>query len=239
MPGGNRSGEFAASPNGRPDAPGTPDVKASNVNDNAAAKRGSGNGADKNAAGLDVTAGPPPAGAPVGENGGLIVQSPPLATKLAEPQQVATLTRPKINQIPENTNPEEAVFGGKRSYSLSLNMPNLASAGGSWVIRFAELAEDPAPGDLSAPVAIEKVDPKYPASMMRDGVEGSVTLYAVIRSDGSVGEVKVLRSLNDQLDENARAALAQWRFRPATKNGAPVDLEAVVTIPFKARALPF
>jgi TonB family protein len=133
----------------------------------------------------------------------------------------------------------DAVFNGKRYYTLTLNMPNLTSAGGSWVIRFAELNERPEKGELNAPVAIEKVDPKYPPDLVHDRVEGTVTLYAVIHSDGTVGSIRVLRGIDARLDENARVALSQWRFRPATKNGSAVDLEAVIQIPFKVRKLPF
>jgi protein TonB len=60
-----------------------------------------------------------------------------------------------------------------------------------------------------------------------------VILYAVIHSDGSVGEVKVLEGFDDRLNENARKALEQWHFRPGTKDGMPVDIEAVVRVPFK------
>ncbi len=68
-------------------------------------------------------------------------------------------------------------------------MPNLNSAGGSWVIRFAELNENHGnedKGELTAPVATQKVDPAYPLELMRRNVQGTVTLYAVIRNDGSV-----------------------------------------------------
>jgi protein TonB len=124
---------------------------------------------------------------------------------------------------------------------MSLNMPNLASAAGSWIIRFAEM--NPAPGtageNLSAPVAVYKVDPAYPATLARDRVEGVVVLYAVIHSDGSVGQIKVLQGVQDSLDENACTALQKWHFRPATKNGAPVELEAVIQVPFKAPRIGF
>ena len=69
--------------------------------------------------------------------------------------------------------------------------------------------------------------------LMRQNVQGTVTLYAVIRSDGSVGTVQVLRGIDDRLDEYARSALSRWRFQPATKNGKGVDLDAVVMIPFR------
>jgi TonB family protein len=116
---------------------------------------------------------------------------------------------------------------------MTLNMPNFNSAGGSWVIRFAELNENGDKGDLTAPAATQKVDPAYPMELMRQNVQGTVTLAAVIRSDGSVGDVRVLRGVDDRLDGYARVALARCRFRPATKNGTPVDLDAVVMIPFK------
>ncbi len=134
---------------------------------------------------------------------------------------------------------EDKVFGSKRFYSMTLNMPNLTSAGGSWIIRFAELDETSIKGDVTAPQAMLKVDPAYPAELMRDHIEGTVTLYAVIHKDGTVGEVRVLRGVEERLDQNAKVALSRWKFHPATKNGSAVELEAVVQIPFAVRKLPF
>jgi len=78
-----------------------------------------------------------------------------------------------------------------------------------------------------------------PSDLMQARVEGRVILYAVIHADGTVGEVRVLQSLDDRLDENAKKAIARWHFRPATKNGNPVDLEAVVQIPFAVKKSPY
>ena len=80
-----------------------------------------------------------------------------------------------------------------------------------------------------------KVDPAYPPEAIRERVEGTVTLYAVIHKDGTVGEVKVLKGVDERLDRNAQDALSRWHFQPATKNGSAVDLEAVVQIPFVAK----
>jgi TonB family protein len=118
---------------------------------------------------------------------------------------------------------------------MTLNMPNLTSAGGSWIVRFAELKETQDQSPLTAPVATLKVDPAYPADLLRHGIEGVVTLYAVIRADGAVSAVRVLHGVDAQLDASARAALQRWHFRPGRKNGNAVDLEAVVQIPFVAR----
>jgi TonB family protein len=128
----------------------------------------------------------------------------------------------------------DEVFGAKKYYTMSLNMPNLTSSSGTWIMRFAELGEVRTAGELTAPVAVTAVHPAYPTELIRDRVEGTVVLYAVIHSDGSVGDVRVLHGVDDRLDANARAALEQWRFRPGTKNGSAVDIEAVVQIPFVA-----
>jgi len=65
-------------------------------------------------------------------------------------------------------------------------------------------------------------------------IDGEVILYAVIRSDGSVDSIQLVKGIDEQLDGNAMRALAQWKFRPAERNGEAVSLEAIVHIPFHA-----
>ena len=135
------------------------------------------------------------------------------------------------------------MFGNRKIYSMSLNMPNLNSAGGSWIIRFAAIKAESASSnpasasaasdDLTSPVATSKVDPAYPLELMRQNVGGTVILYAVIHADGTVGNVRVLRSVDERIDRFASAAIAKWRFQPAAKNGTPVDVEATFWIPFR------
>lgn len=242
-PSGNRRGSFAATPEGKPGATGTPKIEGSD----AASSKGESTETNGKAA-----AGVPP-GLHVGSNphtneasavasgsagnGGGIGSSP--GQTVDRGTLMANATPPRITGTPRRSYPENAtslerqVFGDRRFYSMSLNMPNLNSAGGSWVVRFAELKDDNQQGELTAPVAINKVDPAYPLELMRHNVQGTVTLYAVIRSDGSVADVRVLQGVDDRLDEYARAALLKWRFHPATRNGTAVDLETVVMIPFK------
>jgi TonB family protein len=66
-------------------------------------------------------------------------------------------------------------------------------------------------------------------------VEGEVVLYAVIRRDGTVDSIQLVHGIDEQLDENAMQALSQWKFQPATRQGTPVELEAIVHIPFRLR----
>jgi TonB family protein len=243
-PAGNRRGNFATTPEGRRGASGAPGAKA-----------GSGK-ADERGAGK--TSGNVPSGLYVGKTSNttspVAGDSAPKDTYSVNPNLIAGMRPPRLpartSQPASNSklsDEERAVFGDRKFYSLSLNMPNLNSAGGSWIIRFAALKPDSgsnhpssnaaagnsASDDVSAPVATRKVDPAYPLELMRQNVAGTVILYGVIHTDGTVGSVRVLRSVDDQLDQFARKAIAKWQFQPATKNGTPVDVEATFWIPFR------
>ena len=115
---------------------------------------------------------------------------------------MANVAPPRVSKVPARSlqpetetklsEPERSVFGGRRFYSLTLNMPNLNSAGGSWVMHFVELKDAENQGELVAPTATQEVDPGYPLELMRQNVGGTVILYGVIHADGTVGSVRVL-----------------------------------------------
>ena len=105
---------------------------------------------------------------------------------------------------------------------MNVNMPNVNSATGSWVIRFSELHLTPGvslAGDVNAPVPLRKVDPKYIAAAAAERVEGTVRLFGVIRKDGHVGGIALVRQLDERLDRSAQEALAKWEFAPALRDG--------------------
>jgi protein TonB len=54
-----------------------------------------------------------------------------------------------------------------------------------------------------------------------------------IGTDGIPSDIRVSRSLQQDLDANAIAAVRQWRFRPAIREGAPVAINAQIEINFK------
>ena len=235
-PSGNRRGTFAATPEGHTGASGSPGTAAggSNVNGNPTRK-----GTGDLPAGLYV--GKNQNSSPAGSGGGTSTNSvnPNLLASSRPPRVSVPSSRPMPAENVANLSPaERAVFGDRKFYSVRLNMPNLNSSGGSWVIRFAERdresnAANPPNEDISQPMATRKVDPAYPLQLMHENVHGTVILYAVIRSDGTVGSVRVLRGVDRRLDQFASEALAQWQFQPAMKNGSPVDVEATFQIPFR------
>ncbi|MBI3696248.1 MAG: energy transducer TonB [Acidobacteria bacterium] len=122
---------------------------------------------------------------------------------------------------------------GSTVYTMAVDMPNITSYEGSWTLRFTELGGGSPDDVLTSPVAMHKVDPKYTASAAAEGIEGKVLLYAVIRRDGRVDQIRLVQGIDERLDTSAVAAFSKWEFQPATKNGQPVDLEAVVQIPFR------
>ena len=58
-------------------------------------------------------------------------------------------------------------------------------------------------------------------------------LAAVIGKDGKVDSVTILVHLDDRLDQSAQEAIGKWLFEPALRNGQPVDVDAVIEIPFR------
>ena len=79
-----------------------------------------------------------------------------------------------------------------------------------------------------------KVRPKYPEIARRAKIQGKVILQAIIRKDGSVSNITVLKSPGSKFgfDEQAIAAVRQWRYKPGLQNGKPVDVYFTVVVDF-------
>jgi protein TonB len=90
---------------------------------------------------------------------------------------------------------------------------------------------------VTLPSVIREVRPAYTADAMRAKVQGSVWLECIVMPDGSVGEVKVTRSLDPifGLDQEAIRAAKQWRFRPGMRQGEPVPVIITIELTFTLR----
>jgi len=83
------------------------------------------------------------------------------------------------------------------------------------------------------PEAIVKPPPKFTDDAIRNRISGVVLLYGIIRKDGRVDSLKVVRSLGYGLDEEALTTVAtKWKFRPAMKEGKPVDCYVTIEVSF-------
>ena len=99
---------------------------------------------------------------------------------------------------------------------------------------------EPASGVYSAvppggtqPEETSRVVPRYPAAARRAGVGGAVVVRGIVRRDGTIDNVEVIKDLPYGLGEEARRAVSRWRFRPATYRGEPIDVYYTVTVNFR------
>ena len=92
-------------------------------------------------------------------------------------------------------------------------------------------------GDVTNPVKIDEaaVKPTYPELARVARVEGDVILQAIIKADGSVGDLEVLRCTRPSMgfEEAAIEAVRQWRYEPALQNGKPVEVYFTIFVEFK------
>jgi TonB family protein len=90
---------------------------------------------------------------------------------------------------------------------------------------------------ITLPRVVREVKPAYTADAMRAKVQGSVWLECIVMPDGSVGEVKVTRSLDPifGLDQEAIKAAKMWRFSPGMRQGEPVPVIITIELTFTLR----
>jgi len=90
-------------------------------------------------------------------------------------------------------------------------------------------------GSVAPPRVLTQVRPAYTSEALLNRVQGSVTLELVVRANGSPSDIRVVRSLDPGLDEQAIGAVSQWRFVPGRLAGTPVDVAVIVVIDFLIR----
>ncbi|MCP1470571.1 protein TonB [Sphingobium sp. OAS761] len=157
---------------------------------------------------------PPPAAA---------VPPPPVAAEVVAPPPVVRTPVP-ISQ-PVQTVPDPVPVPVSAPPSVA---PSSMSAG----------AAPPAPpasvqgGDLATQMISGK-PPRYPLDSRRKKEQGTVILALTLGLDGTVESIDISRSSGfARLDNAARDAVRNWRWKPTLRGGAPVRVKGVVAIPF-------
>ena len=169
----------------------------------------------------DVAPPPPPA-----QSSAPVVNSN--AVPITEPETLAP-------EIPRDL-PDSALVGSDVIVGVESGVPGGVGEIGPPPARRVETPPQPPPpvrpgGTIRAPQKIHHVAPEYPDIARRARVSGVVILEALIAEDGSVRDVKVLRS-KPLLDEPAIEAVRRWRFTPTLLNGVPVQVIMTVTVTF-------
>jgi len=132
------------------------------------------------------------------------------------------------------------ILTGQQNYTVFIPMPS-----GRWTMQFSqrtlntgELHSNQASTVISIgnaliqPRPLHKVDPLLPEKENLPKIRGQVVVYAIIHIDGSLDKIRVVRSLHPTLDEQAIISLRQWKFKPAHRDGQPIEVEALFGIPF-------
>jgi TonB family protein len=94
-------------------------------------------------------------------------------------------------------------------------------------------ARDSAPKKISAPRVIHDPDPNYTKEARSHSINGRSLLTTVIDATGNPTQIAILDPLGMGLDEEAVAALQQWRFQPAMLNGKGIAVEIRIEIQFR------
>jgi len=97
------------------------------------------------------------------------------------------------------------------------------------------VSKDSVCDEITHPVVINKVNPKYPDEARREKVMGVVTLETVITEDGQVEKIEVLQSPDDRLSKASVDAVSQWTFEPALCDGRPVGVYYNLTLKFNLK----
>lgn len=146
-----------------------------------------------------------------------------------------------VSRVPANAVDHPTIgantFGGIHVEQRSSMPPDAARVHHAFTAATVSVEERTAASLPPTPVrrAVEilyKPEPGYTPAARERGVEGEVWLAVVFGRDAKLTVQRVVRGLGFGLDESAIASARAVRFRPAERNGVPVDLEAVLSVRF-------
>ena len=86
--------------------------------------------------------------------------------------------------------------------------------------------------DSTGPVLLFKVEPEFSEEASKAKLQGVVTLYAEVDTNGRLQNIRVTRGLGLGLEDKAIEAVKQWRFRPGYRDGKPVVEAAIIEVNF-------
>jgi TonB family protein len=159
----------------------------------------------------------------------------PPQPKLANPRELA-LSRP-VAKPPDAAAAQlvaPSIFDGitppigsltDRLPTSGPDMPGIVSPSGPVTNRAAT---------LQSAVLLQRVAPVYPTTALQARVQGEVSVNATIGKDGVPKDLKTIKG-DERLVPAAFAAIRQWRYRPATLGGVPIETQAVVTVSFELK----
>jgi TonB family protein len=86
---------------------------------------------------------------------------------------------------------------------------------------------------ITEPHPVRETRPDYPVDLLRQRVEGTVLLDAVVATDGTVSQVRTIFARQPEFGPAAEKAIRQWRFKPAAREGKPVAALVLIEMEFR------
>jgi TonB family protein len=138
-------------------------------------------------------------------------------------------------QPPKLTMPQESLARTNAEDNSQTQTLSALGHGAQAGLPYGTLSSGPFSGNEIRPaLPVATSDPvAYPWELPDS--EGNVVVEIVIDTHGDIVAKKVLQSLGSQLDEKVLIALGNWRFQPATRNGAPIASKQDAVFHFRAR----
>jgi TonB family protein len=93
----------------------------------------------------------------------------------------------------------------------------------------------PCDPDVTVPKVKKEAKPQYTQRALQERIEGTVLMQVVVEADGTVGGMRVVRSLHRDLDKEALDATHRWRFEPGTFQGHPAAVVVTMEMTFTLR----
>jgi protein TonB len=189
---------------------------------------------------------PPPLGNP---NGGARPQTQP-AVKPPAPQPTNQVTAPAT--VPETVTPLESSGTGDANTNPSGTVEGPTGVPWGTEHSIGDLDAPPVvdvvpaqprveeriyqPHEVVAPVLVRKIDPRYPTQFQRVGVSVTVVVRCIIDKNGNVRDADVVvPSLMAPFNAEVLNVLPQWKYKPATLAGRPVDSYLMLTVHFAVK----
>ena len=88
-------------------------------------------------------------------------------------------------------------------------------------------------GGVSRPVVLYQVEPEFSEEARKAKFSGNVEVYIWVDTDGRPSHIRVVRGVGMGLDEKAVEAVRQYRFKPAMKDGKPVQVDLYIDVNFQ------
>lgn len=143
--------------------------------------------------------------------------------------------RPSSRSIPRSV---DAVFQGRNVYTMVVPIENLPAYVGDWILWFAE--RNPVPGEtpvMRSPLPFRKLEPLELKPAGPSGAE-RVQISAVLEKDGRFGRIAVPAKAGTDLEQTVVQDLQAWQFKPATRDGVPIDVDVILEITFNLAQTP-